>query len=112
MTPRDVFQFKHNMLTPTLDLAKALIERKSLTPDDAGCQKLMIERLEQVNFNIQRMRFGSTDNFWARRGEASPVVCFVGHTDESPPARSNCGSPIHFYLPRIKASSTAAAQRT
>jgi succinyl-diaminopimelate desuccinylase len=84
MTPRDVFQFKHKMLTPTLDLAKALIQCRSLTPDDAGCQKLMIERLEQVNFNIQRMRFGHTDNFWARRGEASPVVCFVGHTDVVP----------------------------
>jgi succinyl-diaminopimelate desuccinylase len=84
MTPRDIFQFKQKMLTPTLDLAKALIECKSLTPDDAGCQKLMIERLERVNFNIQRMRFGRTDNFWARRGEVSPVVCFVGHTDVVP----------------------------
>jgi succinyl-diaminopimelate desuccinylase len=84
MTSLSTFPSMQDTLTPTLDLAKALIECKSLTPDDAGCQKILIERLERLNFNIQRMRFGRTDNFWARRGEASPVVCFVGHTDVVP----------------------------
>ena len=72
------------MSNPTLELAKALIERKSLTPDDAGCQELMIGRLERLNFNVERMRFGHTDNFWARRGKAAPALCFVGHTDVVP----------------------------
>ncbi len=68
----------------TLELAKALIARRSLTPDDAGCQEILIERLEKLGFKIERMRFGDVDNFWARRGTASPVICFAGHTDVVP----------------------------
>ena len=68
----------------TLELAKALIARRSLTPDDAGCQEILIERLEKLGFRIERMRFGDVDNFWARRGTASPVICFAGHTDVVP----------------------------
>ncbi|MDD5330866.1 MAG: succinyl-diaminopimelate desuccinylase, partial [Sulfuricella sp.] len=68
----------------TLELAKALIARRSLTPDDAGCQEILIERLEKIGFKIERMRFGEVDNFWARRGTSAPVVCFAGHTDVVP----------------------------
>jgi succinyl-diaminopimelate desuccinylase len=68
----------------TLELAKALIARRSLTPDDAGCQDILIERLEKLGFKIERMRFGDVDNFWARRGTAAPVICFAGHTDVVP----------------------------
>lgn len=68
----------------TLELAKALIARRSLTPDDAGCQDILIERLEKLGFKIERMRFGGVDNFWARRGSAAPVICFAGHTDVVP----------------------------
>ncbi|BCB27251.1 succinyl-diaminopimelate desuccinylase [Sulfurimicrobium lacus] len=68
----------------TLDLAKALIARRSLTPDDAGCQEILIERLEKIGFKIEKMRFGNVDNFWARRGSAAPLVCFAGHTDVVP----------------------------
>ncbi|MHB1591129.1 MAG: succinyl-diaminopimelate desuccinylase [Sulfuricella sp.] len=68
----------------TLELAKALIARRSLTPDDAGCQEILIERLEKLGFKIERMRFGDVDNFWARRGTAAPVICFAGHTDVVP----------------------------
>ena len=68
----------------TLELAKALIARRSLTPDDAGCQEILIERLEKLGFNIEKMRFGNVDNFWARRGSAAPLVCFAGHTDVVP----------------------------
>lgn len=70
--------------TPTFDLASELIQRRSQTPDDAGCQELMIARLERLGFQIERMRFGKVDNFWARRGIASPVICFAGHTDVVP----------------------------
>lgn len=72
------------MNNSTLELAKALIARRSLTPDDAGCQEILIERLEKVGFKIERMRFGDVDNFWARRGNAAPVICFAGHTDVVP----------------------------
>jgi succinyl-diaminopimelate desuccinylase len=67
-----------------IELAKALIARRSLTPDDAGCQDILIERLEKLGFKIEKMRFGTTDNFWARRGDAKPIVCFAGHTDVVP----------------------------
>jgi len=71
-------------MTETLALAQALIARRSLTPDDAGCQDILIERLEKLGFTIERMRFGNVDNFWARRGLDSPVVVFAGHTDVVP----------------------------
>lgn len=71
-------------MSSTLELAKALIARRSLTPDDAGCQDILIERLEKLGFKIERMRFGNVDNFWARRGTTAPVVCFAGHTDVVP----------------------------
>lgn len=72
------------MENSTLELAKALIARRSLTPDDAGCQDILIERLESLGFKIERMRFGNVDNFWARRGTTAPVICFAGHTDVVP----------------------------
>jgi succinyl-diaminopimelate desuccinylase len=72
------------MPTNTLELAKALISRRSLTPDDAGCQEIMIGRLEKLGFKIEKMRFGNVDNFWARRGTSAPLVCFAGHTDVVP----------------------------
>jgi len=72
------------MHNTTLELAKALIARHSLTPDDAGCQEILIERLEKLNFTIEKMRCGDVDNLWARRGTAGPLVCFAGHTDVVP----------------------------
>lgn len=72
------------MPTDTLELAKALIARRSLTPDDAGCQEILIERLEKLGFHIEKMRFGNVDNFWARRGTSAPLICFAGHTDVVP----------------------------
>jgi succinyl-diaminopimelate desuccinylase len=71
-------------MSRTLELAKNLIARRSLTPDDAGCQEILIERLEKLGFNIEKMRFGNVDNFWARRGSAKPLVVFAGHTDVVP----------------------------
>ena len=68
----------------TLELAKDLISRQSNTPLDAGCQALMISRLEPLGFKIERMRFGDVDNFYARRGTAGPLLVFAGHTDVVP----------------------------
>jgi len=70
--------------SPTLDLATALIAKRSVTPDDGGCQALLAARLAALGFRIERLRFGQVDNLWARRGDAAPVVCFAGHTDVVP----------------------------
>ena len=72
------------MSNDTLTLAKTLIARRSLTPDDDDCQNILIKRLKKLGFNIERMRFGEVDNLWARRGNAAPVLCFAGHTDVVP----------------------------
>ena len=71
-------------MSATLDLAVDLLARRSVTPEDAGCQDLLISRLEPLGFTIERMRFGNVDNLYARRGTASPLVVFAGHTDVVP----------------------------
>ena len=72
------------MPNDTLELAQTLIARRSLTPDDDGCQQILIDRLEKLGFHIEKMRFGIVDNLWARRGNTAPVLCFAGHTDVVP----------------------------
>jgi succinyl-diaminopimelate desuccinylase len=72
------------MSNDTLELTQQLIALRSVTPDDAGCQQLLAQRLEQAGFQIEHMRFGEVDNLWARRGNASPLLCFAGHTDVVP----------------------------
>ncbi|MCK0768970.1 succinyl-diaminopimelate desuccinylase [Chromohalobacter canadensis] len=70
--------------SPTLALAFELLRRRSVTPDDAGCQALMIARLEQLGFHVERLRIGEVDNFWATRGDSGPMLVFAGHTDVVP----------------------------
>lgn len=72
-------------MSETLELAKALIARPSVTPEDAGCQPLLIERLERLGFTIERLPFGEVANFWARRGSERPLLVLAGHTDVVPP---------------------------
>ncbi|HXR57949.1 MAG TPA: succinyl-diaminopimelate desuccinylase [Burkholderiales bacterium] len=67
-----------------LELAQELIRRRSVTPEDGGCQALVAGRLEKVGFKCEPMRFGEVSNLWARRGSARPLVCFAGHTDVVP----------------------------
>src|SRR5918996_2824328 len=67
-----------------LELAKELIARKSVTPEDGGCQELIAARLRRAGFHAEPMNFGDVTNLWARRGTAQPVVCFAGHTDVVP----------------------------
>ena len=71
-------------LSPTLALACELIRRPSVTPNDEGCQQLLAQRLAALGFSIEHLRFGEVDNLWARRGSASPLVVFAGHTDVVP----------------------------
>ncbi len=69
----------------TLALTRELIARRSVTPDDDGCQDSMMARLEQVGFSVEPMRFDKVDNFWAIRGTSGPLLVFAGHTDVVPP---------------------------
>jgi len=70
--------------TLVLTIAKDLLSRKSVTPEDAGCQQMIIERLENLGFICESMVFEDTTNLWARRGTAAPLFCFAGHTDVVP----------------------------
>jgi len=72
-------------MSETLDFARALIERPSVTPDDAGCMDLVCERLTPLGFESEFLDFGDTRNLWLRRGEARPLLVFLGHTDVVPP---------------------------
>ncbi len=72
-------------MSATLDLARDLIARPSVTPDDAGCQDLIAERLAAAGFRIEPMPFAEVTNLWARRGDAEPLLCLAGHTDVVPP---------------------------
>ena len=67
-----------------LELTRELITRRSVTPEDAGCQALIAERLKACGFQCEEIRCGEVTNLWARRGSATPVVCFAGHTDVVP----------------------------
>ncbi len=71
-------------MNETLALSKALINRNSVTPEDAGCQKLLCDRLEPYGFTVENMRFEEVDNIWLRRGTERPLLCFAGHTDVVP----------------------------
>src|SRR5271155_4468338 len=68
----------------TLELAPQLIARRSLTPDDAGCQEIIRARLERVGFGCETLLSNGVTNLWARRGDARPAVCLAGHTDVVP----------------------------
>lgn len=72
------------MKTDVLQLTKELINRPSVTPEDAGCQPLMADILTSVGFDIENMVFEDTTNMWARKGQQKPVFCFAGHTDVVP----------------------------
>jgi succinyl-diaminopimelate desuccinylase len=67
-----------------LQLAQELIGRRSVTPEDGGCQAMVAERLARIGFKCEPMRFGEVTNLWARRGSERPLVCFAGHTDVVP----------------------------
>lgn len=69
---------------PTLALARELIARRSVTPDDGGCQALLATRLAPLGFRAEALVSNGVTNLWLRRGRGRPVVCFAGHTDVVP----------------------------
>ena len=73
-----------NNESPTLHLSRELIRRASVTPDDAGCNQLLMDRLSALGFDCEVMNFGEVSNFWARSSRQGPVLCFAGHTDVVP----------------------------
>jgi succinyl-diaminopimelate desuccinylase len=74
---------------PVIRLLCDLIRRTSITPDDAGCQSLLAQRLTQLGFRCETLQFNDVTNLWARLGTASPVLCFAGHTDVVPPGNES-----------------------
>ncbi len=72
------------MASRTLDYARALIARASVTPEDAGCQAWLADKLAPLGFAIEWVNQGGVTNLWARRGDTAPLVCFAGHTDVVP----------------------------
>lgn len=86
-------------MSQVIELAKDLINRKSITPEDAGCQPLLSKRLKKLDFNIEPMLFHDTTNLWARRGTESPLFVFAGHTDVVP-----AGKETDWHTPPFDAT--------
>ena len=80
----------------TLELCCELIRKPSVTPEDAGCQALMIERLQALNFNCTELPCGDVSNFWAEHGDQGPLLVFAGHTDVVPPGATDRWSSPPF----------------
>lgn len=97
---------------PTLALTRELIALRSLTPEDAGCQSRIIERLAPLGFACETLVSNGVTNLWARRGTQRPLVCFAGHTDVVPTGRAALGKAIHSRRPSVMAICTGAAPRT
>ena len=76
-------------MSDTLELLQNLIRRQSVTPEDAGCQTLISDRLKKLGFEAEHLDFADTRNIWLRRGTAKPVLTFLGHTDVVPPGPSD-----------------------
>jgi succinyl-diaminopimelate desuccinylase len=72
-------------VSAVLELARELIARPSVTPDDAGCQDLIAERLKRAGFAIEWLDAGEVRNLWATHGKGGDVFCLLGHTDVVPP---------------------------
>ena len=73
-------------MSEVVTLARELVARRSVTPEDAGCQALIAARLQRAGFTIEHLRFGDVDNLWATHGrDDGPVLVLLGHTDVVPP---------------------------
>ncbi len=84
-----------------VELTKELLLRPSVTPDDAGCQALIAERLQRAGFACESLRFGEVDNLWATHGSGGPVLALLGHTDVVPPGPREAWASDPF-VPEIR----------
>ena len=87
------------MSKSVIALAKDLINRPSVTPQDVGCQQMMADYLAPLGFKIENMQFADTTNMWARKGSDGPVFCFAGHTDVVP-----TGPLVNWHTPPFQAT--------
>jgi hypothetical protein len=71
-------------MSKTIELAQDLISRSSISPEDGGCQAVLIEILSDSGFLVDNLKFGEVYNFWATHGSSGPVFVFAGHTDVVP----------------------------
>jgi succinyl-diaminopimelate desuccinylase len=74
----------HSVEITALELARQLIARRSVSPEDAGCLELVMAQLQPLGFDCEIIAMNGVTNLWARRGKAAPLVCFAGHTDVVP----------------------------
>ncbi len=90
------------MNNPTIELTKQLISQPSVTPDDAGCLKIIGDRLAAIGFTLEKMDFDDVENLWAVRGNSGPILAFAGHTDVVPTGDLS-GWQHHPFEPVIEA---------
>lgn len=84
-------------MSDVLELTRELMHRRSVTPDDAGCQRLIAERLRANGFAIEHLRFGAVDNLWATHGAGEgPTLVFLGHTDVVPSGPEDAWTSLPF----------------
>lgn len=88
-------------MSAALELARELIARRSVTPDDAGCQALIAERLQRAGFRCEHLRFGEVDNLWATHGGDGPTLVLLGHTDVVPPGPREAWASDPF-MPEVR----------
>jgi succinyl-diaminopimelate desuccinylase len=88
-------------MSEVLNLAKELILRDSVTPDDAGCQALIGGRLQRAGFACESLRFGNVENLWATHGDGAPLLVLLGHTDVVPPGPRDAWSSDPF-VPEVR----------
>ena len=74
-----------NEKAKVIDIASQLIQKKSVTPDDDGCQEYIKEELEDFNFECVNLNLENVSNLWLKRGDKKPLIVFAGHTDVVPP---------------------------
>ena len=82
------------MAIDTLELARQLIARRSVTPQDAGCLDVIAARLAPLGFRCERSGANGVDNLWARRGDRAPLVCFAGHKI----GRASCRERVYVLV--------------
>jgi succinyl-diaminopimelate desuccinylase len=85
-----------NPVIDPVELTRDLIRRPSVTPADAGAMDVLEKALTALGFTCRRMPFENIENLYARRGAASPNLCFAGHTDVVPTGPAEAWSAAPF----------------